>query len=68
MVAAVVLQPPWFPTPGAAAFDNQPTCWVTVLFGGAASGLPWRLQLTTLATTRRWTFVVVVGCGLGRNT
>jgi hypothetical protein len=25
MVAAVILRPPWFPTPGAAAFNNQPT-------------------------------------------
>ncbi len=25
MVAAVALQPPWFPAPGAAAHNNQPT-------------------------------------------
>jgi hypothetical protein len=36
MAAAVVLQPPWCLTPGAAAYDNQPILWATVLYTMAA--------------------------------
>jgi hypothetical protein len=42
MAAAVVLQPPWCLTSGAAAYDNQPILWATVVCGGAGSGTPWR--------------------------
>ncbi len=45
MAAAVFPWPPWCLTPGAATYDNQPTCWVTVLCGGTGSDAPWRLLL-----------------------
>jgi len=56
MAAAVVLRPPWCPTPGAETFDNQPTCWATVLCSGSGCGAPWRPQSTIYVTTRRRAF------------
>jgi hypothetical protein len=35
-------QPPWCPTPGAAAYNSQPACWLIVVCGRAGSGAPWR--------------------------
>jgi hypothetical protein len=64
MVAAVVPRPPWCLTPGAAAYDNQPTLWATVLCGGAGIGAPWRPLSEIYVTTCRWTLWVVVTCVL----
>ena len=52
MAAAVVLRPPWCPTPGAETFDNQPTCWATFLCSGSGCGAPWRPQSTIFMSRR----------------
>jgi hypothetical protein len=64
MVAAIVPRPPWCLTPGAAAYDNQPTLWATVVCGGTGSGAPWRPLLAIYLTTCQQTLWVVVTCGL----
>jgi hypothetical protein len=35
-------RPPWCPTPGAAADNSCPECWLIVVCGGARSEAPWR--------------------------
>ena len=67
VAAAVVPRPPWCLTPGAAAYDNQPTLWVTVVCGGAGSGAPWG-ALSAMSQRDGRRCGVVVGCVLLRNT
>jgi len=64
MAAAVVPRPPWCLTPGAAAYDNQPTLWATVVCGGAGSGAPWWPLSAIYVTTCRQMLWVVVTCVL----
>ena len=52
MVATVVPRPLWCLTPGAATYIHQPTCWVTVMCGGAGNGAPCRPPSTIKVTTR----------------
>ena len=66
MAAAVIPQLPWCLTPGAAAYDNQPTLWATVavVCGNAGSGAPWQLLSAIYVTTCPQTLWVVVTCVL----
>ena len=63
-MAATVLQPQWCLPPGAAAYDNQPTLWATVLCDDARSGTLWRPLSAISVTTCRQTLWVVVTCVL----
>ncbi len=53
MAAAIVPRPPWCLTPDAAAYDNQPTFWATVVCGCTGSGAPW-WPLSAFLITTRW--------------
>ena len=65
MAAAVFPRPTWCLTPGAAAYDNQPTLWATVLCGSAGIGAPWQpLSAIYVTTCRYMLWVVVTYCVL----
>ena len=60
MVAVLVPRLPWYLTPSAATYGNQPTFCATVVCGGARSGAPWQPLSEIYVTTCRQKLWVVV--------